>query len=847
MNKLRHQLRCELARLSAASALILAGLAAPAAAQQPDVAASAVEEIIVTARRRDETLIAVPVTVSAATEEQLRARGVTNLDGLARTIPQLIMTESSSSAQGGAIALRGIGAGDGNAFGDQAVAFNVDGVQVARSTPRRLASFDVGVVQVLKGPQALYFGKNSPAGIIMIRSNDPGSKFEAGLEGSYEFKAREWRTTGFVSTPLTDSLGFRLAAVASGMRGYVRNVASAGSVAAGTNVYEPADRIGPGDREFGLRGTLKFENGGPLTARLKVTYGRLKTDGITSAAQRVDCGRPDGLPQLGGPDDCRANGTNVRADLGPRFGAGGINTVTGAPISGFHYYRDGRPYFLQKQLLAGLELKYKLSDVLTLASTSGYYKANTNYSDNFTLTDTAFPFNPAAGAAGFGGSTAAAFDLDIEEYSEELRLTSEFDGIFNFMLGGYYQDQRVSFGNAAAVNALNPIALFPPLVFIQKGKASSVFGSVSVKPIETIEISGGARYSHERKKLEAFRLVTGAIAGVPFFPGTEIPLAVPVKKFNNVSPEVTISWRPTNQLTVFGGWKRGFISGGFNSSGTGTGVAILPDRSYGQEVVEGFEAGIKTALLDNSLRLNLSAFNYKVKGLQVFSTNAQTGAQTANNAAGARSKGIEFDATWKTPIEGLTLNGGASYNKAYYTQFLTSPCYGGQTFALGCNLGPNAVLAGAIANGFNPASGAAFPAGGAFLNQDLSGEQLVRAPKWGIVLGGDYSVAVGENKIGVSVNGNYSSSYFADPLNSPGSRQGSFWLLDASLRYELANGIELALIGRNLTNKYIFGRSTDIPFSGFGTGTNNPAAFRSDTSAVVGRPRQITIRAAYRF
>jgi iron complex outermembrane recepter protein len=147
------------------------------------------------------------------------------------------------------IGLRAISAGDGNTFGDQAVAFNIDGVQIARSTPQQFSDFDLQQVEVLKGPQALYFGKNSLGGIVVLHSGDPTSHLQAGTTGTYEFIAHGWRGEGFVSGPITDSIGGRIAVFGETMRGWVKNITTAGTS------YSPNKKYANGQHEFGARDT----------------------------------------------------------------------------------------------------------------------------------------------------------------------------------------------------------------------------------------------------------------------------------------------------------------------------------------------------------------------------------------------------------------------------------------------------------------------------------------------------------------------------------------------------------------------------------------------------------------
>lgn len=183
-----------------------------AAVQNQSVESGAdIGEIIVTARKRNETLVKVPVAITAVTSTELSRSAINGVDGLARKIPGLVVGEGGGTVQGGSISLRGISAADSNPLGDQAVSFNIDGVQVARSSVRRMGDFDIASVEVLKGPQALFFGKNSPGGIISTTTADPTDRLEVGGKIGFEFNADEVRGEGYVSAPLTDAIGVRLA------------------------------------------------------------------------------------------------------------------------------------------------------------------------------------------------------------------------------------------------------------------------------------------------------------------------------------------------------------------------------------------------------------------------------------------------------------------------------------------------------------------------------------------------------------------------------------------------------------------------------------------------------------
>lgn len=763
-------------------------------------------DIVVTARRRSETTLNVPVAVQGLGQEQLAARAITNLDSFARTVPTLIIAEAAGATQGGALSLRGISAGDGNPFGDQAVAFNVDGVQVARSSIRRMSEMDLSQIEVLKGPQALYYGKNSPGGIVVIRTGDPGDHFEAGAKVGYEAYAREVRGEAYVSTPITDSLGIRIAGSGSTMRGWIRNVATPSAI------LGPAERNLPHAQEYAGRLTLKFDNGGPFNARLKLAHGVYEGRGAGSTAQRINC--PYGQPhhgtatvngqlvpiEFGGPDDCQKNDTLVRADIPASFNAL------------WPLYGDGVPNNRQEQTIAGLEMSYKFNDKLTLSSTTGYYRSKYHTLENFTSADTQF----------LNRAFASDVYLNIKEISQELRLQSDFDGFFNFLLGAYYQHSDLENAQISVANALTPFYTFIPNRSTQKGTAWSAFGSVNLKPTDTIEISGGGRFSKERKKYAAYRLLSAtgvpdtSLQGTLFDPTLPGGTAVSRRTFDDFSPEFTVAWRPDNKANLYASYKEGFLSGGFQ---TGSGNLAL-DQSYDQQVVKGFEGGFKSVLLDGALRTNIAAYTYKITGQQV--TITVGGAQFTSNAASSRTKGVEFDFNWTSPIEGLSFRGGAAYNRARYLSFPNAQCYAGQTVTMGCRL-------------YN----------GSF-SQDLSGQRVVRSPQWGTFIGSTFEAKDDHGRtFGLSTDANYSSGSYAEATNKPASFQKAYWLWDATAF--VRNGpFEVALIGRNLTDTRYALRTIDAIFTGSANATRTQGVL-ADTIGSVSRGREIWLRLSYSF
>ena len=132
------------------------------------------QDIIVTARRRNETALDTPVVLSAFSGDQLSRLAITSISDVGKLTPLLIIAPSGGP-YGGNLTLRGVASPSANASSEPAVTINIDGVPVSYGGVTRLTNIDLGQVEVLKGPQALFFGKNSSGGIVSIHSGPPQS------------------------------------------------------------------------------------------------------------------------------------------------------------------------------------------------------------------------------------------------------------------------------------------------------------------------------------------------------------------------------------------------------------------------------------------------------------------------------------------------------------------------------------------------------------------------------------------------------------------------------------------------------------------------------------------------
>ncbi|MBI1180656.1 MAG: TonB-dependent receptor plug domain-containing protein, partial [Alphaproteobacteria bacterium] len=195
-------------------ALLSLGLSMPGHAQDTAGAKTpkpATDTIMVTARKTSETLQETPVTVSVVSGKDLARFNYDKIENLTTRIPSLNV-QLGGSGSGAQVSLRGVGTSNISDAFDSAVALNYDGVMISQMRVLQGAFFDVQQVEVLKGPQSLYFGKSASAGVISIKSANPTRDWEMGAKASYEFEEQGYTGEAYVSGPLNDKVGVRLAA-----------------------------------------------------------------------------------------------------------------------------------------------------------------------------------------------------------------------------------------------------------------------------------------------------------------------------------------------------------------------------------------------------------------------------------------------------------------------------------------------------------------------------------------------------------------------------------------------------------------------------------------------------------
>lgn len=822
---MRAHVQFKLGLLAGASVLAV-GLPATAFAQTPGSAApvqdeaTEIDEIVVVARSRGESLISVPVAVNSIAPETLNRNVATDLTKIAEITPSVIIS-STKQTGGGSIGVRGISSPANVAGFEQAVSVALDGIQTSNGRIAGIGFFDVQQVDVMRGPQALFFGKNSPAGVISVTSAGPTSEFRAMLSTAYEFEGAERFIDATVSGPITDKLGYRLALRSRDLEGWMYNDArpianpfyNPATMPAGAAQLPGAANDRVGSDELLGRLTLEYRPTDNITGTLKVFHSRYRDDGPGSASQNIGpCVGP--TPRMYGVadpfGDCRADNRTSNGDVSPTVGAGiPLTDGTGTSFGQLDFTSvSGRVVF-----------DY---DTFSITSLTGY-----NHADVWSQ----YGLDHTVYAQLYSAETDA-----IREFSQEIRFSTSLDGALNFAGGVYYQntDRAYHADVKLADSAYNPATGRFDSVDVTtdiQGRTYSAFGQVIWDINPTLEFAAGARYTDETKE-DVTRVLYGVgafnVSNV-LFPGETVPgqLSGEISE-TNWSPEATLTWRPNSDMTYYVAYKTGFKSGGYQAA-LPTATTRISDIDFGSESVSGFEVGAKADLLQRRLRVTSAAFAYDFEDLQV---NAYDPARTTfivGNAGALEQRGAEFDATFRA-TDALTLRAAVTYVRNRFSNYV------GQCYAYAFPTGATRATA-------TPPPNCEFANTTTLaLQQDNDGRAPARSPDWSGNAGFTYDLAAGSLTWTFTGDASYMGRYNASDTFSPYSIQDSFWRLNASASVVTADDSwRLSLIGRNLTDEYYIAFASDRT-----GGASVPGNF-GEQRGTMARGREVMLQLTYRY
>jgi len=706
------------------------------------------DEVKVTAQRREEDVRDVPMSVSVLSGNDMRDAGVTQFNDIAQLVPNI-----SINTDWFTVYMRGVGTSEVNVMAEQAVAYMFDDVYVARVEFLRAGFLDVERLEVLKGPNGTLFGRNSPAGVINVTQGAPTYEWESRFEvAAGQQKTREMR--GMVSGPIIeDKVAFRIAA------SYARSEPFT------ENVFDPSVKIG-GKETLHLRAKLLFDISENLSVTVAGTYfdydfgqwGATEqsfTPEIWKTLFRLqDPEFDDGLDRKGSSrDGASAIGDGYLLSLKVDYDWGDHNISS---VTSYGSYGDD----------SGGDIEMTAFPLIEFAFENKYWQV----SEELKVTSPPGDIEYIAGLFAFrSNSDALGEGLLFRDLNTDLVLTvlenilpTNVPGV-GPILGGVLNDVTglINGLTGGGLNLFEGDLITCDCILDTTSLAG--FGQLTWHVTENLSLKVGGRYTWEHKEYDADLSAAddSIIWRTLLFQVQNGYQKVFKSTYTDFSPQVSVSYEPFEELTMYATYAQGFRSGSFN-------VASFKeeDVEFAPESSTNYEFGFKSTLLNGLARVNLSFFWTDYEDYQI--TTFETITFESSNAEEVRVRGIEMDVT-VSPFEGLVLIGSMGYLDGEYIKFTEASCHTKAPTEL--------------------SSGSCFPLQGPVnvppqTFTDLSGEQLFRAPKWTGSINAIWAFPLNwlglEKVLGlVAGSASYRGFEFIDPDLDPLDSQEAYWLFGA--------------------------------------------------------------------
>lgn len=758
------------------------------------VQAQALEEIVVTAQRRSQNLQEVPISIDAISGTEIARQGFRNMDQLADFSPSILI---DSRIQDQDVAIRGVGTTGNNLTLEQAAPTFVDGVHYGRTSQIKGAFIDLERIEVLRGPQPVYFGQNATAGAFSLITRKPGDEWEGNLNsevGNFGRKTIE----GGIGGPITDTLGIRVAGKWDRMEGYL------------TDVFT-GDKF-PGTRDIAGRAIVQWTPTEQFEATMKFQFSDYNggSDGaavaLSGAGQSDDIERKvlisgyqnftiipltnslkDGLGVRTGPlywfaDNTINNADTTLCTATVTTNCGGnidmraaVSALRGGDITGRENIDPWDTY---------LNMNYTFGNDIELSSLTGFSRLTRSYvREN---SNSPFFMNMQNRSE------------DYNSWSQEIRLTSPSGGKVEWMVGAYWQQTDLELRSDNLRAELRRPRRYNEV--FEDAEWLSAFATLTYNFWDDkASIDLGARYTDIKKEAGIagysatwiFNIEPVSRSGYTTLPGGLYTYRYDLQRFiptewdarapvgltdlvfglregenggayrgewndDDINPQITLRYRPTDDISTYAKWSQAFKAGGFNT-GSSTVPATRDQFELLSEYAENWEIGAKGTFMDGRLRTNASAFWMEVEDLQIATTridltNLTQQGSSSTNAGKQRVRGFEFDTTFAATerltlgVNGAIMDGkmlqyeGAGCTEAEFTVADSGPCISqAESRALTVTTAVpagNTTLAGLI---------------------DRSGYDAPRTPDWVFTANLDYWYPVLDNRK-VTFNGKFKIS-----------------------------------------------------------------------------------------
>jgi outer membrane receptor protein involved in Fe transport len=888
------------------SAVAIAAVATPSFAQEaaaPAKSGSVIEELVVTAQKREEAIQDVPIAVSAFSQDSLEKAKIDGGPNLQLAIPNVAFSKGNFT--GFNFQIRGVGSKLVAASGDAGTGIHLNNVPLTASNLFEAEFYDVERVEVLRGPQGTLYGRNATGGVVNVITAKPVDRFTANIKGELgNFNTQKVR--GMLNVPLGDKMAVRIAGSMLKRDGFGDNLVTGNNIddrdlfAVRTTVsFNPTEKFNSylmwehfeeddSRSRVGKQYCVKDTGAAGMPYSTNATISTFQKGFLSQGCLETSVYAPGAL---GTP--------NSSATLGGLLG-NLTGLITGDAYAGKMQSSDLRdieslkdPVYRAKTDAVNFQMSYDLTDDLTLTSLTGYSKGTLFSQADYnrvapinTLNVT--PFSPGGvfNDPQIGPSNKfATFDISStgsEQLSQEIRLQSAFAGPLNFNIGAialnfksegdYYVFGNTLTAYALATNGGKPCpANTASCIYIDpnptptgnghnyydnrtpyKLKSQAVFGEVYYELSDAFKLTGGLRYTNDRKQTITMPVVLLAPgSGHPIDPVTPIQKA----EFKEMTGRFGFDWKPdlamTDSTLLYAFYSRGYKAGGMNPPQSTAAALSAVKTTFDPEFVSSFEVGMKNTMLDGSLILNATVFHYDYTGYQVSKIVNRT---SVNENIDAKIQGFELESIWE-PINNLRFNaslgllqteiGEASsidtFNrtqgnpnlvviKASNASNCTASKAGVQGLMTLINAGALApttmlgVCSGAFTGAANPlkAFGIDIPFSDG-ISKNLKGNELPNAPKATLSVGAQYTFELPAGW-GGTIRGDYyhQGQSYSRIYNSFADRIDSWENVNASLQISNpGNGIQLEAYVKNLlddapiTDLYLTDDSSGLFRNGF--------------------------------
>lgn len=625
----------------------------------------ALEEVVITAQKRTENLQEVPVSVSAIGGSELEMLKYRDAGEIAAQIPNLQTT--NTSGEGFPIfSLRGVSMSDFSFNQSSPVASYVDEVYKGNPAIQGIQLFDLERIEVLRGPQGTLYGKNSTGGAVNFITRKPSFESGGNLTVGAGSESRKEANGAFDIPLIEDVLAFRLAGTWAEADGWFDNT-------------QPGVDDGNAVSEYGVRASLLWQPIDALEAILRYTTG--EQEAVNYGIQPV----------------------NISAD-GVGAGVYGLYNLLGVSATG-DYYRNGLDFF---KFESDQDKKRKLSND-AVALTVNWDMTDTLAITSISSWDDGDIFNPEDADGSPLVVVRPYYQGDAEQVSQDLRITSDFGGDFNFIAGlyyakeeinnsttiGFYQDldmnadgnldyldcadvvstaftgAPVTESGQATETVLNEFGLslgafFPAScqahnTFDQDRTSTAAYFDANYALNDTWTLRGGLRYTEDKTELSNFSARLLGSDGTPLvntIPGDpDDPFATAADdEFTDKewTGKVGVDYLSDNGMLLYASFSHGYRSGAFNAQ------AFFDPSELTQvapEKLDSYEVGFKHEFMDGSVRMNAAAFYYEYEDQQFLNVDSETLAQTLVNLDKSTIKGLEIE-LYARPLASLTVQAG---------------------------------------------------------------------------------------------------------------------------------------------------------------------------------------------